>query len=393
MAEAAEVPTLEVGDLLARADAGEPLLLLDVRNEDEFEAWRFEGRRPIETVHIPYFSFIEDADAAIARVPRGRDLVVLCAKGGSSALVVEMLAEAGVPARNVNGGMLAYGAHLSPVRVPLDADEATRFEIWQCNRRGKGCLSYVVRAGAEAVVIDPSREVGWYEAFLARLGARAVHVLDTHVHADHVSGGAALATRAGAPYFVNAGEGFELHQSVRPLADGAELRLGGAGGVNLQVRLVATPGHTPGSSAFLVGRNHLLTGDTLFVRSVGRPDLGGHVVEWGRALFHTLRDRFAALPDDTVVLPAHYAGVDEIGPDGVVSGRLGELRRTVPELAIPTEAAFVAAMEAAVTAPPATYADIIRVNLGQQSVDEDKASEWELGKNQCAASAGPRAGA
>jgi hypothetical protein len=88
-----------------------------------------------------------------------------------------------------------------------------------------------------------------------------------------------------------------------------------------------------------------------------------------------------------VVLPAHYAGVDEIGADGVVSGRLGDLRRTVPELAIPTEAAFIAAMQAAVTVPPPTYAEIIRVNLGQQAVDDEKATEWELGKNQCAASA------
>ncbi len=385
--EGAGVPSLEAGELLSRVDAGDPLLLLDVRNDDEFETWRLEGRRPVETVHIPYFAFIEDPDAATARVPRGRDLVVLCAQGESSALVVGMLREAGIPAKNVSGGMVAYGAYLEPIRVPLGDDEARRFEIWQCNRRGKGCLSYVVRAGQEAVVVDPSREVGWYEAFLGRLGTRIVHVLDTHVHADHVSGGPLLAARTGTPYFVSAGPGFELRQPVRPLADGAELRLGGSAGVSLEVRIMATPGHTPGSSAYLVGRRHLLAGDTLFARGVGRPDLGGHVVEWARALFHTLRDRFAALPGDTVVLPAHYAGPHEIGPDGVVSGRLGELRRTVPELRIETEAAFVAAMQAAVTAPPAAYAEIIRVNLGLQTVGLDKATEWELGKNQCAASA------
>jgi len=246
----------------------------------------------------------------------------------------------------------------------------------------------VLRAGRDAVVVDPSRTVEWYEGFVQRLGARVVQVLDTHVHADHVSGGPALAARAGAPYFVSAGPGFELSQPVRPLADGETLRLGGEAGVSLQVRLVATPGHTPGSSSYLVGRRHLLTGDTLFVRSVGRPDLGGHVVEWGRALFHTLRERLAALPGDTVVLPAHYAGPDEIGPDGVVSGRLDDLRRTVPELSIQTEEAFVAAMQAALTTPPAAYAEIIRVNLGLGAAAPDKMVEWELGKNQCAAAAG-----
>src|SRR5262249_58355700 len=120
--------------------------------------------------------------------------------------------------------------------------------------------------------------------------------------------------------------------AIAPLADGQKLELGGDAAGTLDVRIMAAPGHTPGSSAFLVGRRHLLTGDTLFVKGVGRPDLGGHVVEWGRALFHTLRERFAALPDDAVVLPAHYAGPDEIGAGGVVAAPLRGLRPPVPRL-------------------------------------------------------------
>jgi glyoxylase-like metal-dependent hydrolase (beta-lactamase superfamily II) len=340
---------------------------------------------------VPYFDFIEDADGAARRLPRGREIVVLCAQGGSSAMVVDMLQEAGLSARNVAGGMVAYGGHLEPVRVPLDADEAARWELWQISRRGKGCLSYVVRAGREAIVVDPSRDVAWYDGFVRQLGAVIVRVLDTHVHADHLSGGPALAARAGAPYSVSAGEGFELRHPAVPLADDQELRLGGAAGHLLTIHVMATPGHTPGSTSYLLGRRHLLTGDTLFVRSVGRPDLGGHVGEWGRALFHTLRERLAPLPEDTVVLPAHFAGVDDIGPDGVVAGLLAELRRGVPELGIATEAAFVAAMRAALTPPPAAYAEIVRVNLGLATVDTDKATEWELGKNQCAAGAPPPA--
>lgn len=382
-------PSIGVGDLLARADAGEPPLLLDVRNDDEFDAWRFEGRRPLETVHIPYFDFIEDAQASVDRLPRHREIVVLCAQGGSSAMVVDTLREAGFAARNVAGGMVAYGEYLQPVRVPLQTAEAARWELWQVNRRGKGCLSYVVRSGREAIVVDPSRDAQWYEDFTRRLEARIVRVLDTHVHADHLSGGPALATRSGAPYFVKAGPGFELRQPAELLADGQELRLGGEAGVTVQVRIMATPGHTPGSCSYLIGRRHLLTGDTLFVKSVGRPDLGGHVVEWGRALFHTLRERLATLPEDTVILPAHSAGPEEIGPDGVVAAPLAALRRSVPELQIVDEAAFVAVMRAAIKPPPAAYAEIIRANLGLVAVEPDRATEWELGKNQCAASAMP----
>lgn len=384
--QASETPAIDIADLLHRIDAGEDLLVLDVRNDEEFETWRLEGRRPVETLHVPYFAMIEDMAPTLARLPRDRDIVVLCAQGGSSAMVVEMLAEAGIAARNVRGGMVAYGEHLQPVKLPAPSGAPHGLDIWQVNRRGKGCLSYVVHAGGEAMVVDPSRHVERYERLAAGLCARIVRVLDTHVHADHLSGGPELARRSGAPYSVAAGGGFDLRHATEPLRDGEVLRLGGA-----SIEVLATPGHTPGSRSFLVGRRHLLSGDTLFVRSVGRPDLGGHVVEWGQALFRTLRDRLAALPDDTVVLPAHYAGTDEIGPDGVVSARLGDLRRRVGEFRIAAERDFVQAMQSALRAPPASYAAIIRANLGPGVVDIEKATEWELGKNQCAASAGPAA--
>ena len=225
-------------------------------------------------------------------MPRDRELVVLCAKGGSSEMVVEMLGEAGLRARNVSGGMIAYGVYLEPARVPLPAAEAARFSLFQVNRRGKGCLSYVIVAGDEAVVVDPSRHAAWYEAFAAEQGARIVRVLDTHVHADHVSGGPELARRLGVPYFVCAGTGFRA-APARDARSSTDSRSGWAAsaGVAIEVRVIRTPGHTPGSTSFLVDGRYLLTGDTLFVSSVGRPDLGGHVVEWGRDLFFSLRDR------------------------------------------------------------------------------------------------------
>jgi glyoxylase-like metal-dependent hydrolase (beta-lactamase superfamily II) len=376
-----------IGELLARVDASEPLLLLDVRNDEDFKRWKLEGRRPIETVHVPYFDFIEDEEAAASKLPRGREIVVVCASGDSSAMVAELLSEKGLSAKNVEGGMVAYGAYLEPFRVPLAPADEARFEIWQVNRRGKGCLSYVVRAGDEAIVVDPSRDVDWFEGYLQKLDARLVQVLDTHVHADHVSGGPELARRLGARYFVAAGPDFELRKEITPIEDGAEIRLGGEGGVRVQVQAVKTPGHTPGSTSYLVGGKYLFSGDTIFIKSVGRPDLGGQVVPWGKSLFHTLKERIASLSDDTVILPAHYADVSEIGPGGVVSGRLGDLRRTVPELQIETEEEFVEAMRTGVSEPPAAYADIIRVNLGILEAAPEKLSEWELGKNECAAKA------
>jgi len=382
---AAPVPTVDVGELLGKLDRGDHVVILDVRNDEEFKDWKLEALRPVETVHLPYFEFIEDADASIAKTPKGHDLVVLCAQGGSSEMIVGMLQDAGIASRNVKGGMVAYGEYLEPLKVPLAAEDAARFDVWQINRRGKGCLSYFVVSGGEAVLVDAMRMTEWYEDFARQIGVRIVHVLDTHIHADHISGGPALASRLGVPYSVNAGPDFELRQKVAPLTDGQILQVGGAHGVSIEVRIIRTPGHTPGSTSYLIGGTYLLTGDTVFVTSVGRPDLGGHVVEWGQMLFDTLRHKMASLPDEVVVLPAHYAGAQEMREDGLVLGRLGSLRETVPELQIASEAEFVEAVKAAIKDPPPAYAEIIKVNLGLQTAPAEKLSEWELGKNQCAA--------
>jgi hypothetical protein len=94
----------------------------------------------------------------------------------------------------------------------------------------------------------------------------------------------------------------------------------------------------------------------------------------------------SALPDEIVVLPAHFAAPDELDRDGVVRRQLGDIRAQSPELALSTEAAFVEAMRRSVKPPPEVYQHIIEANLSASHVSDEKASEWELGKNQCAAS-------
>ncbi len=374
---------IDVKELLAKVDSGAPLMVLDVRNDDEYEKWKIEGRRQFKIAHIPYFDFIEDEQAAIERLPKhSGEVIAVCAKGGSSEMVAEILRGLGVPTRNLVGGMIAYGEYLDPVKVSLRQEEQAVFEIWQFNRRGKGCLSYAVISDGEAVIVDASRAIEIYESFLTRVGARLAHVLDTHVHADHISGGPALAKGLGADYFVSAGAGVALMRKTSSLKDGDEIRIG-----KTSIRILATPGHTPGSMCYLVADRYLLSGDTLFKKSVGRPDLGGHLVEWSRDLFRTLRERIAPLDESTLVLPAHYADISEIGADGVVSAQLGDLRRDLPELGIAEPTSFTEAMQRAVRNPPPEYAQIIRANLDKAEADPARAVEWELGKNQCAVSA------
>jgi hypothetical protein len=102
-------------------------------------------------------------------------------------------------------------------------------------------------------------------------------------------------------------------------------------------------------------------------------------------LFHTLKEKIGRLPEDLVVLPAHYADVSEINSEGIVSARLGELVQKLPEFHFGNEQEFVDAMVAGVATPPAIYGEIIRTNQGLTSPDSAQMMEWELGKNECAA--------
>jgi glyoxylase-like metal-dependent hydrolase (beta-lactamase superfamily II) len=368
--------------LYAGLEAGERPFLLDVRNRDEFARWRIEGPLPLELLNVPYFEFIEREKEAVARVRTGlagrtEPVVAVCAKGDSSAFVVESLREHGIAATNLAGGMAAWG--LGTVVRPLPASAGVR--AWQVHRFGRGCLSYVVGGRGDAVVVDPHRAVDEYRTLLdtAKLTLRAV--LDTHLHADHVSGARTLATVAGVPYLASARDFSEAAFGVEAVNDRERLLIGGVEVV--PVVPLHTPGHTPGSTSFLVNDALLLTGDTVFVDGVGRPDLGGQTAEWARELYHTLRERLAVLGPDLTVLPAHASGPHEQRPDGTVAGRLGSALATSEALQV-EEATFVRRAEAHAGGAPTAYATIRAINLGRATAGEDELVELELGKNECA---------
>ncbi|MBZ0236313.1 MAG: MBL fold metallo-hydrolase [Deltaproteobacteria bacterium] len=174
-----------------------------------------------------------------------------------------------------------------------------------------GCAAYLFGCGGLGIcaVVDPHEEdVDAYLAFAASKGMRITHVIDTHLHADHRSGGPALAARAGAVYALHASASTAI--PFEPLHDGQELALG-----NTRVTVRHTPGHTPESICLVVtdlrrGTDpwFVLTGDTLFVGAVGRPDLPGRARENAGELFDSIRDKLLTLPDELEVYPGHFAG-------------------------------------------------------------------------------------
>ena len=167
---------IDAAELAARLGTDDEPMVLDVREPDEVAEWAIAG-----SVNVPSGELGE----RIAELPSDREVVVVCAAGGRSALAADLLARAGLRVANLRGGMAAWGKVYDWVVIEVDA-----VRVVQVRRRGKGCLSYVVGAGDEAFVIDPSIDVEVYDEIAAEHGWRITRVFDTHLHADHLSGAA-----------------------------------------------------------------------------------------------------------------------------------------------------------------------------------------------------------
>jgi glyoxylase-like metal-dependent hydrolase (beta-lactamase superfamily II) len=216
-----------------------------------------------------------------------------------------------------------------------------------------GCLSlfsYLVgdEVTKRAVVVDPQRDVSQYLADAAAEGLRIERVLETHFHADFLSGHLELADATGA--VISYGPGAQTDFPMEPVADGQRLSLG-----DVELEVLATPGHTPESISIVVYERAgsapwgVLTGDTLFIGDVGRPDLvsslGCTSDELARQLYRSLHDQLLRLPDETRVFPAHGAG-SSCGRNmsAASESTIGEQRRTNYALQPMGEDAFVAAV-------------------------------------------------
>jgi glyoxylase-like metal-dependent hydrolase (beta-lactamase superfamily II) len=229
-----------------------------------------------------------------------------------------------------------------------------------------GCAAYVFGCGGQglcAVVDARESEVEEYVRFAAEKGMRLTHVFDTHVHADHRSGGPALAERVGARYCLH--READVRRPFTPLDDGDEVALG-----NTRVRVWHTPGHTPESLSLVVTDLRrgpepwfVVTGDTLFSGAVGRPDLPGDARENAARLYASLHEKLLTLPDDVEVYPAHFGGsACGAGLSGKPSSTIGFERRFNETLSL-DRPAFIDAVSV-ISPKPADADGILAFNRG-----------------------------
>jgi glyoxylase-like metal-dependent hydrolase (beta-lactamase superfamily II)/rhodanese-related sulfurtransferase len=372
--------------LRERIESGDPVGLLDVRAEGTATEWRIDGDS-VDYLNVPYFELLDGVPESVLTDLPAEPLVVVCAKGESSQLVADRLGDEGVEAVNLERGMRGWADLYDYTELDTDTDAT----VAQYHRPSSGCLGYLVVAGDEAVVVDPLLAfVDTYEQDARALGAELVAAVDTHIHADHVSGVRELSARGVTGMLprsaVARGTAFEPD---RTLADGDTITVG-----DTTVETLHTPGHTSGMTSLLVDGEVLLTGDGLFVDSVARPDLedgddGAPVA--ARQLYDTLQD-LLRFDDAAIVAPAHASDGTPRREDGTYTATLGTVRERLPVLDADRET-FVGRTLADMPPRPANYETIIETNLGRTGTERTEVLAMELGPNNCAASGGrPEAG-
>ncbi|WP_255191633.1 MBL fold metallo-hydrolase [Natronobeatus ordinarius] len=382
------VETISTDELRVKLDRNDDFTLFDTRSPDSFEEWRID-----RAVNVEYSGsddeLIGDFDAYRGELAPDDEIVAICRTGRSAGLFGEYLEEEGFEnVTNVDGGMQAWSLAYDVVPIATRNDDLV---ILQLQRRAKGCLGYLIgsKRTGEAALVDVTRATDVFRQAASDYGFEIVRVLDTHIHADHISRGRQLAAELDVPYHL--GQPAETRDpkfSFDGLEPNETVPVG-----RITIKAVHTPGHTTGMTSYLVENEALLTGDTLFVESIGRTELqfAGEDAKGGaRVQYETLHHKLMTMPDDVKILPGHFSVTDcgqyvDVTPGLPMHSTVGELRQHNEILQLGEEA-FVEHMFENLPSKPPNYETVIATNVGEYEPDnEEEERELELGPNRCAA--------
>ena len=357
-------------------------LLLDVRNNEEFGRFKVEGPHLKKMINVPYMEFIEHEEQSVAQVPHGEKIRIVCAKEGSAKYVGEILVNQGwEDVAYLEAGIKSWGNMLAARLITANSG----YELYQFVRPGKASCSYGLLYKGEMVLFDPSRNIDFYEDFAKENDCKIVKSFETHLQADYISGSQRLSESAGAMIIGNENDFQGAVFKYTPVSDDDVFSFSESGGP--EIAAVHMPGHTPGSTSYLIDSKYLVSGDAIFILSIGRPDLGGKVVEWSKMLFKTVSTKIAELDDEIVVLPGHYMDWSELNDHNVFAESIGNIKKRNANIyGIDNEADFIHFIQDNMRTQPEVYAEIRKVNAGVLQVDEDEQDIMDLGKNECAAS-------
>jgi glyoxylase-like metal-dependent hydrolase (beta-lactamase superfamily II) len=362
---------IDVATLQNWLEARRDVLVLDVRSDEDRQQWSIPGSRHVNAYHE--LKAGRPGPLAELTLPPGMPVVTVCNLGRMAAVAAEKLER---PANDIfvlQGGMQAWSLAWNSAEVPVKDEGVV---VLQVRRTGKGCLSYLIASAGDAAVIDPSLPPEVYGELAKERGWKIASVLDTHIHADHLSRARAFAEQSGATLLLP--KQSRVDYPYTPVQDRDVISVGRA-------RLVAihTPGHTLESTSFLLNDEALFTGDTLFLAGVGRPDLSAQPEEARRRahlLFESLQ-RLRRVPENVVLLPGHTSQpvpFDRVPLAAPVEAVFGQLKDWFL-----SEQEFVERILSRIPPTPPNYTRIVELNETATPPPADVA-ELEAGANRCA---------
>jgi glyoxylase-like metal-dependent hydrolase (beta-lactamase superfamily II) len=374
-------------DLFRWLTEKEDIVILDVRNPKDFSRFHIESPYPFELHNVSYYDFMEAEEESVTRVPAGRRIRIICAKEGSAKYVAEILDKHGfTDVAYLSGGFKSWGNMLVPKLV---ADE-NGCQLYQFIRPAKASCSYGLLYQDEMVLFDPSRNIDFYLDFAAEKGCTITKTFETHLQADYISGSRTIAEKTGATFYGNSNDFGGSNNPYTPVVDGELHYFSGSDATSDNgptIKVLFTPGHTPGSTSYIINEKYMISGDTVFIASVGRPDLGGQAEAWASTLYKTI-GMIKELNPNLAILPGHYMNWEEANENLVFTTSLQDaIERNKAIYFIASESNFIQFIKDNMREQPEEYAVIRLLNANKEQVDNDRAEELDIGKNECAATA------
>lgn len=337
--------------------------LIDIRPPSEFATWSlYDG------INIP----LKDIDHKASKLPKSHPIVVFGEDTKDAKTAAERLIKRGFNAQALEGGLKAWN-NIYDIATVLD--KRSTLTVYQVKRLGKGCLSYMVVLPdkVSTIIVDPAQHINMYIDHIKKHSLKPIAVLDTHVHADHISGARLLAKKFHIPYLLpketKVSFSFEQMEKLLPkLATDAT------------VSIIPTPGHTPEGVALLLDDTFLLSGDTLFIDAIGRSDSGTKATDTTKQFYASL-STLMRLPENIQVLPAHTA--QPMMPGAARSANMRYIILFNPLKDMRTAEAFVEFQQENATPIPSNFEHIVAINMGKKSAPKNT-DDLEFGPNSCA---------
>lgn len=340
------------------------ILLIDVRDPKDFEMWNI-----YQSVNIPLHKLIRKAKS----LPKDREIIIICAKGNDSGRAANLLTNFGLNAVSLKDGLKAWNNVFDIVNVAPAKQSVLK--VFQVKRLGKGCLSYfvVLPDKKSTIIIDSTIHTSVYADFLKANKLKLRAVIDTHLHADHVSGGKILSKKFHVPYLLpdKSDVDFKFISLSKGLAKLMK---------KINFKILETPGHTPESVSIILDSRFIFTGDTLFLDSVGRSDLTEDSNNSARLLYESVVKKLFGLDEDIFVLPSHSSQSMVPGPSMAATMRY--VRRFNAIAQNKNVEAFIK-LQSNVIPPPDNYTKIKKLNTSGKLLSLKEVEILEFGHNFC----------